>query len=635
MIKVLVIIPYPELHEKAADALRENARPDIEYAITHHYGTNVDEMNVENADIILARGLTHKALKNKYPDVTVLELSVGAYDALHAIYECRKQFNARTIAIIGSISILHNIDVLQEILGTELHFFQTANEEEISNALDLAAKNNCDAIAGGLTACTMAQLRGFKCSLIRTSEESLHTSIKEAMNTAAVMQNERAKAEISRSILHNSKDAILYFDRNGTVTLHNPRAREVLNIPLSEQMSGKLVEDLFSDPEIIAAVRKNKEVQGILKAINRNLLVSNFSPVRVAEQAIGTICTFQRVNEIQEVETKIRRELSSKGLVAKYGFGDIIHARSSLSDTIATAVKYAGVDANVLLIGETGTGKELFAQSIHSSSKRREGPFVAVNCAAFSENLLESELFGYADGAFTGAVKGGKTGLFELAHGGTMFLDEIGEIPMALQATLLRALQEKEIRRIGDDKVIPVNVRVIAATNMDLKDRVAEGLFRMDLLYRLDVLSLWIPPLRNRREDISHIASHYMKQYCRKYDKPGLNLTKEAMEMLEAHDWPGNTRELRNICERLAVLGDNEGISANTVHKTLTMEKSWGGTAAKPAAAREQPPHGTDTIADLVNSMKMNKADIAAMLGISRTTLWRRINKQKSAGIET
>ena len=635
MIKVVVITPYPELTEMARAALKDNANPGIVYEVTHAYGTNVDDLDIDSPDIIVARGLTQRALKARFRDATVLEFSVSAYDILRAVHECRKTHGAERIAILGIDTILYDVATLREIINVDMKIFPIANESDIHRSLAEARQQGFEAVVGGLTVFNIASRLGMANTFIKTSEESFRITINEAMSTACIMFTERAKTEINQAILQNSKEAILYFDHRARLAQYNRRARELLSLPPDASLVGQEVASIFHDQDSVDIVRSLGTRHGVIKTINNNALVGDFSAVRLEEQTIGVICTFQRINEIQDKESMIRKQLSKKGLVAKYGFSNIIHASDTLAQTIATANKYASSDANVLLIGETGTGKELFAQSIHLASHRRQRPFVAVNCASFPENLLESELFGYVEGAFSGASRGGKAGLFELAHNGTLFLDEIGEIPPSLQASLLRALQEHEIRRIGDDKVIPVNVRIIAATNRDLRGKVQEGNFRMDLLYRLDVLSLFIPPLRDRKVDTKLIAAHYLNHYCQKYQKPGITLGSKAMEVLTNYPWPGNTRELRNICERLAVLVDDDTkITAGVVSGLLHIGDEL--PSPLPLEQREpdlNEPRNVDEILEFAQSMRVNKSDIANMLGISRTTLWRRMkNKRLSQG---
>ena len=279
----------------------------------------------------------------------------------------------------------------------------------------------------------------------------------------------------------------------------------------------------------------------------------------------------------------------------------------------------------MLIIGETGTGKELFAQSVHNASARRNQPFVSINCAAIPPNLLESELFGYVDGAFTGAKKSGKYGVFELANNGTLFLDEIGEMPLELQSRLLRVLQEKELMRVGDDKIIPVNVRVICATNRDLLRHIEDGKFRADLYYRINVLKLAIPPLRARPADICPLFKYYLHIFSQKYRKLVQLSSPECASVLENYPWPGNTRELMNVAERTVVLCEGEQLSPVFLQGLLSSENP----RPKSRPAKERPPKRQKISREEVEKLLdvYSQPEVCEMLGISRTTLWRIKNK--------
>ena len=254
----------------------------------------------------------------------------------------------------------------------------------------------------------------------------------------------------------------------------------------------------FFEEKCAEAIQTKQPVYNAVQNVDNTTFTIDYVPVIVGDKAAGVVITCQTVKKIQQIESQIRKKLSEKGLVAAYTFSDMIRKSDLMESTVTIARKFAAVSSNVLIVGETGTGKELMAQSIHNASERSNGPFVAVNCAALPENLLESELFGYADGAFTGSRRGGKMGFFEQAHRGTLFLDEISEIPINFQGKLLRALQERQIRRIGDDKVVDVDTRIIAATNRNLRQMVIDHEFRQDLLYRLDVLKVYIPPFERK-----------------------------------------------------------------------------------------------------------------------------------------
>lgn len=338
-------------------------------------------------------------------------------------------------------------------------------------------------------------------------------------------------------------------------------------------------------------------------------------PMLVDGQEAGMLFLIRNAEMIRDTDSQIQKQVRQNGFTAQYTFGDIIAQSEEMKQRIVSAYKYAQVDANVLLLGETGTGKEMFAQSIHNAGARRHYPFVAVNCAALPEQLLESEMFGYSEGAFSGAKKGGKIGLFELAHKGTIFLDEIGEMPMNLQAKLLRVLQEKEIRRIGDNKVISIDVRVISATNISIRDKIAQGKFRSDLYYRINLLELRLPPLRERPEDVELIFRRLLERYCRESQVPVPIVTAEAIAMMQNQPWYGNIRELRNFSERLAILNDGGVIDRKQLELAglLDYSQTTGGGGRAAAGPREQ---------------RLRKEDIARELGISRTTLWRRSKQE-------
>ena len=335
------------------------------------------------------------------------------------------------------------------------------------------------------------------------------------------------------------------------------------------------------------------------------------------------------------MESQIRKKLLAKGHVAKSLFNDIKGQSKELKKTKEKAKLYAEVDSTVIIMGETGTGKELFAQSIHNYSLRADKPFVAVNCAALPETLLESELFGYVEGAFTGARKGGKTGLFELAHGGTIFLDEISEMSPNLQARFLRVLQEKEVVKIGDDKVIPIDVRVIAATNRDLFEYVGDGKFREDLFYRLCVLRLDIPPLRERKDDIYELVEYFIELKCKILNKKPQKLSSGIMKKLVNYDWPGNVRQLENLIERCLVISSgkeindeilSEALFNTPAYKIITDQVNYEEISENAGVLKDIE---YDAIRKVLHETNGSRKLAAEKLGISVTTLWRRLKKME------
>jgi propionate catabolism operon transcriptional regulator len=307
--------------------------------------------------------------------------------------------------------------------------------------------------------------------------------------------------------------------------------------------------------------------------------------------------------------------------------------------TLAKAVNIGMSDSTAMLYGESGTGKEMIAQSIHNISERNREPFVAINCAALTENLLESELFGYEEGAFTGARKGGKPGLFELAHGGTLFLDEINSVTINLQTKLLRVLEEKEVMRIGSDYVIPLDVRILAAANENLKDKIKEGSFRNDLFYRLSILELNIPPLRVRKEDIIPLFKNFLATFAK--NNYIIEIDSQLENMLLSYSWPGNVRELRNSAERYVLLGELElegdkflDKNSNNIEEKNTTEDKYNNAEERPATdfcldLKEIDKYVELKVIDMLEKQGMTKNDIAKVLGISRSSLWNKTNSNK------
>jgi len=343
-------------------------------------------------------------------------------------------------------------------------------------------------------------------------------------------------------LMTHYKRGIIGFSPKGVILNFNSVAEKTLGRDRS-LVIGKNILSLFPEPIIRETIRNLKPMQGKQIRINGIDLIIDLNIGVVSSTKICYL-VFEPVRESAIRLPDYKSQAIGHGYVAKYTFNDIVTRNDEMKNIIRIAELNAEADSSVLILGESGTGKELFAQAIHNASKRRDNPFVAINCAAVAESLLESELFGYDDGAFTGARRGGKKGLFELAHSGTIFLDEIGEMQVHLQARLLRVLQEKEITHIGGNRVISVDVRVIAATNSDISRLIQTGAFRKDLFYRLNVITLTLPSLRERKEDIPLLVEEFKRQM-----EAVFSIHPQVMIEFMNYDWEGNIRELRNCIE--------------------------------------------------------------------------------------
>jgi propionate catabolism operon transcriptional regulator len=414
---------------------------------------------------------------------------------------------------------------------------------------------------------------------------------------------------------------LLAINSNTTIIAANRQAEQLFG---TSSLIGKQLMEVYQSGKWDLTLKSGKK-EILVPIAGKQFLVTQ-QPISMDEETPGFLFTFQNAETIQQTEHMIRTELSRKGLVAKYTFSNIVTQNSQMRALVEKARRFSQVPGAVLLLGETGTGKELFAQSIHNASPRASQPFVAVNCAALPEQLLESELFGYTEGAFTGASKGGKPGLFELAHKGTIFLDEISEMPIVVQAKLLRVLQEREVRRVGADMVVPVDVRVISAANSNILQKVQDGLFRLDLFYRISLLSLMLIPLRDRPEDIGLLFSHFVAEYCERHGLHGININADALEMLGQFYWPGNIRELRNAAERLAILHTSNQVGIREIEQL-----DIGSTGLYlEAKKREKPKKKKLSDHDLYEqflSSGLTREAFAKGVGISRTTLWRKFSR--------
>ncbi len=381
-----------------------------------------------------------------------------------------------------------------------------------------------------------------------------------------LLEIKKIKGELS-AILSSVQEAIEVADINGVIKYVNPAFSRVTGIP-EETRIGRNIFEVSPEGALAQAILTQRPVIGLRTRVGGSNaeVISNACPIIVDGNIYGAVVSFQPITDIMKLMDELKKschiiqDLHDRlGQVSssKYSFDDIIGQAAGMVEAKIMARKAALSDSTVIIYGESGTGKELFAHALHRASSRNGKPFIKVNCAAIPETLLESEFFGHEKGAFTGATKT-KLGKFELAQGGTIFLDEIGDMNLSLQAKLLRVLQEKEIERIGGTETIKVDVRVIAATNRDLKEMVKKGDFREDLFYRLNVVELHIPPLRERKEDLNLLVNHFITQFERKLGKKIKGISQGAFDRLYAYHWPGNVRELENILERAIVSMDKE-----------------------------------------------------------------------------
>ncbi|MDF2679133.1 MAG: sigma-54-dependent Fis family transcriptional regulator [Brevibacillus sp.] len=455
-----------------------------------------------------------------------------------------------------------------------------------------------------------------------------------------------------RTLMDTMSEATTIVDSRNVVQYWNRAAENIYEIDRAQVIGTSLDEHFASESiRLLDALQQGTSVQRVyhIPRPDSHVLI-NAAPIRLEGAIIGAISIEQDITELVRLNEELAHTTAhlhtlqqemSRFHAADDPFYSIKGHSASIHAAISSAQKVAQTDATVLIYGESGVGKELFAKAIHQASRRREKPFIAINCGAIPAALFESELFGYQGGAFTGAEKKGKPGKLELAHGGTLFLDEIGELPLELQVKLLRALQERQFYRVGGTEPITVNTRIVAATNRHLEQMVTDGRFREDLYYRLNVFSLEIPPLRERREDLPELVQIFIQEYSVVHEQPVPRIASEVMQSLFDYSWPGNIRQLRNVIERLSILQENGVIQPEHLPSAIRSQQAMESVSVyQPSVLSRPAPHamfspapsGTEReriVAALARTYG-NKKAAAELLGISRGTLY---NKMKKYGL--
>ncbi len=630
--KIAIVAPYKELSVLAAEACTElNENIIIRTGDLAEGVELAKEFVNKGIEIIISRGGTARAIRAS-ENVPVVEIAISGFDIIRALDIARKK--GSRVGVVGFKNVIYGSKSLNEILGIEIFEFEIENSTEAESGILNAMAKKVDVIVGDAIAIKKAKEYDLETVLITSGKEAVSSSIREANDIAILRRKEQARTEQLKTILEFAYEGIIAVDQQGRIALMNPEAEKMLQLN-KDKVVGKLASEALKEIPFFEVLSFGIMRTGELKNINGNSVAINVVPVIINNQPVGGVATIQDIKRIQDIEEKARKQKYAKGLIAHYNFNDIVTTAPIMRNTIDRAMKFSKVDSTVLINGETGTGKEMFAQGIHNYSKRKDRPFVAINCAALAESILESELFGYEGGAFTGAKKEGRKGLFELAHSGTIFLDEIAEISTSTQARLLRVLQEREIMRIGGNKVIPIDVRVIAATSKNLLNLIEKGKFRRDLYHRLSILLINIPPLRERIVDIPVLLRVLCRDLSKQLKIEAPNFDNEAINLMKSMPWYGNIRELRNLLEQLTVLKQGAFITATDITNALGNSIKTFHNEMDLIKKETYLPNTTleelelETIKNVLKSSKTRK-EAAEKLGISTTTLWRKMKRFQS-----
>ncbi len=505
---------------------------------------------------------------------------------------------------------------IASLLGLRGYRLEVEDRNDIDKALDEARQKNVTLLLGGLGLISKAREKGVDgIPLLAENKEAVYRTFSEAKYILTINAINEARHAFIHAVLDTNPNIIMYIDSEYTITYANDTAVRTFDFT-GQGLTGTPLVGIFPDVNVdsmFSEEGKKREPGLLTDRLNREFLFELTSLV-LQNGKSGFILSLSSVAAIQKNERSVRRTQYVKNQPRLFSINDIKGDSAAITEARAQAVRFSRSDKPVLITGETGTGKEMFAQVIHSLSKRNMGPFISINCASLSENLLESELFGYEEGAFTSARRGGKPGLLELANKGTVFLDEIGEMSLTVQARLLRVLQDQLVMRLGSTHFLPVDIRIICATNRDIFSMVREGRFRTDLFYRIDTLILHVPSLESRKEDIVLIARHHLK-------KTQNILSPDAEQKLLKHIWRGNVRELFHVLDRAAVIHEGSVIDAQDIR--FDEELLHGNNQAP---LKKHDPDAC-TILDALRAHQYNKGKTAEALGISRTTLWKKMKR--------
>ena len=451
--------------------------------------------------------------------------------------------------------------------------------------------------------------------------DSLHTLINQDQNHSLL------------DLLASLCQGTIVVDESANILWMSEAYYHLIGLSPTEKLVGKPVSEILPTTQLPRVVKSGKPSFVDLMQVNERWCVVTRLPLKNSDGQVFGAIGFVFYDDLDSMQplfdkfARLRRKFEDEQIIrpSRYALEDLIGSCSLTQQLRHQATRAAQLDTTLLLLGETGTGKELLAQGIHTASPRREGPFVGINMAALPESLAESELFGHAPGAYTGANSKGRQGKIQLADGGTLFLDEIAEMPLAMQAKLLRVLQEREVEALGSNSLEKVDVRVIAATSKDLRQQVAAGEFREDLFYRLNVLPITLPPLRQRCADIPELATHMLREIQHQAHLPELSLSHSAMEWLLNYPWPGNIRELRNRLERGCVMAEGEEITAQDLGADENQQDNIHSLSIK----QQRDKITLQTIESAIQCCAGNKTAAAKYLGISRASLYQHL-KNKS-----
>ena len=594
----------------------------------------ISEAGDARPDVVVAGGANGAYLKSRVA-VPVVLINPTGFDVMHALARARRE--SASVALVTHGETPEEVRRFAAAYGIDVIFASYQSAEDAEHCvLDLRDRGVGAVVGPGLVT-DLAARAGME-AVFLYSRASVRAAFDMALEVAQATRSEALRRQRLDNLLQHMRDGVVALDAQGKVEAINRRLATVLGIDAASAVGCSLLE---LAPDIAAALPDaDGDALGSVRGVS---YVVHRGPLATHGAAAGTVLTFQESRAVERLDRTLRSTQRTQQFTARYRLDDLIGESESMQRVRTLVQRYAKSTATLLILGESGTGKEMVAQSMHHLSARRDFAFVAINCGAFPEALLESELFGYEEGAFTGARKGGKAGLIEAAHRGTLFLDEIGEMPLPLQSRLLRVLQEREVVRLGSTEPTRVDIRVIAATHRALTDAMEAGTFRADLYYRLNILNIALPPLRDRPTDLMPLAVELLQQAAKREPRLRARVRNADVagrvlagigESLSSYTWPGNVRELQNVIERIAVeLADADGadisaLTSDDLHSIAPeLFEVRRGAREEALTLRERSRHiEADEIRAALAACNGDREAVCRALGISKTTLWRKLN---------
>ncbi len=621
---VLYIIPENAADAESIDAMEEKHGYVLFTSVNSF--EPLDQIDASLATkkikVVAARGYVATLIRVNYPNLALVELPVTAYDVLRAF---PKNFNGAAAVVTVGLKVI-GLQLISQTADIKIHDYTCTPFEKLRDAIQDAVDKGVKLVIGGtltlkLVASFFPQIQSV---LLPLGPETIEQSMNEITQMRRAITRKIEELSFPLETINALAEGVIEVKHN-IVRMANTAAGEFLGIGEGSSLVGRPAAGL---PKEVLEWSEEEDVDNMKVATIRGVPVLVRRHFRNGARD-SYILTLHSKKSLEDMESQVRKKTFTRKDAAHYTFTDIFGTSKKLAHAVKLAHVFAQSDSNILITGESGCGKEVFAQSIHYASARRNKPFFAVNCGAFTKELVMSELFGYVEGSFTGASRKGKAGIFEVAHGGTVFLDEISEMDYSLQAMLLRVLQEGCVVRLGSHKIIPVDIRIIAATNRNLQARVASGEFRLDLFYRLNVLPLQIPPMREREGDILPMLLFFIGRLADPSNPRKYSFDAGAVALINSYTWPGNVREIGNVAQRIVATCTPGEISESELGElmqlTQSSPQSLGEIAMNVKRSLVQSQYSEITKAMEESGGKLG--DAAKILGINRTTLWRRMKK--------